>query len=96
MAEKKGLTAIRIRADGPLKAIYGKPELKATELLKGISAYANEHNLKTKGEGKGLAALQVKTDANLKAVFGDVPVVKWFDLMKGMWAYIKKNDLRTK
>ncbi len=97
MAKKKGggLAALRIKTDANLKAIFGnKPELAATELMKGISVYANEHDLKTKGPGKGLAALRVKADANLKAVFGNKPEIKWFDLMKGLWIYIDKNNLR--
>jgi len=94
-AKNKGLTGIVIKADPALQAIYGpKKTLKPTELLKGLSDYANEHKLKTKGEGKGLAALRVKADANLKVIFGNKPEIKWFDLMKGIWAYIDKNKLR--
>ncbi len=95
MPAKKGLAAIKIKVDANLKAIYGnKKTLKATELLKGLSDYANKHKLKTKGEGKGLAALRVKADANLKAIYGNKPEVKWFDLMKGIWKYIDKKGLR--
>jgi len=93
-AAKKGLAAIRIKADANLQAVFGKKELKPTELMKGLIAYANKHELKAKGPGKGLAAMKVKTDANLKAIFGNKPEVKWFDLMKGLWVYIKKHDLR--
>ncbi len=95
MPAKKGLAAIQIKVDDNLKAIYGnKKTLKPTELMKGISDYANKHNLKKKGAGKGLAALRVKTDANLKAIYGNKPEIKWFDLMKGMWVYIDKKKLR--
>ena len=96
-AEKgKGLSGISIKVDDNLRAIYGaKDTLKPTELMKGLSDYANKHDLKTKGPGKGLAAMRIKTDDNLKAVFGDVPEVKWFDLMKGIWAYINKHNLRA-
>lgn len=94
MPAKKGLAAITIKADANLKAIFGKQSLKPTELMKGLSDYANKNKLKTKGTGKGLAALRVKTDANLKAIYGNKPEIKWFDLMKGMWAYIDKNKLR--
>ncbi|MFO7675595.1 MAG: SWIB/MDM2 domain-containing protein [bacterium] len=93
-AKKKGLAAMTIRADAALQAIYGKKELKPTELMKGLSDYANKHNLKTKGAGKGLAALRVKSDDRLKVIFGNKPEIKWFDLMKGVWAYIDKNKLR--
>jgi hypothetical protein len=95
MPAKKGLAAMKIKADANLQAIFGKkPHLKPTELMKGLSEYANKHDLKKKGPGKGLAALRVKTDANLKAVYGNKPEIKWFDLMKGIWAYIDKNNLR--
>ena len=94
-AAKKGLAAIRIKADANLQAIFGKKELKPTELMGGLIAYANKHDLKAKGPGKGLAAMKVKTDPALKAVFGNKPDIKWFDLMKGLWDYIKKHDLRV-
>lgn len=94
MPVKKGLAAMTIKADAALQAVYGKKTLKATELMKGLSEYANKHELKTKGAGKGLAALRVKTDDNLKVIFGNKPEIKWFDLMKGLWTYIDKNKLR--
>ena len=95
MPGKKGLSGLQIKVDDALKAVYGpKKTLKPTELLKGLSEYANKHDLRTKGTGKGLAALRVKTDDNLKAIFGNVKEVKWFDLMKGLWVYIDKNKLR--
>lgn len=95
-AKGKGLTAIRIKVDANLKAVYGpKRELKPTELMKGLIDYANKHKLKTKGAGKGLAAMKVKTDPALKAIYGNKPEVKWFDLMKGLWGYINKNKLRV-
>ncbi len=96
MPAKKGLTAIRIKVDDNLKAIYGpKKELKPTELMKGLIAYADKNKLRFKGPGKGLAAMRVKTDQALKAIYGSKPDVKWFDLMKGLWNYINKNKLRT-
>jgi len=96
MPAKKGLAAIVIKTDDNLKAVFGgKKELKPTELMKGLIAYANKHNLKGKGPGKGLAAMLVKTDDNLKAIYGNKPAIKWFDLMKGIWAYINKKGLRA-
>ena len=95
MAVKKGLTAIRIKTDDNLKAVFGaKKELKPTELMKGLITYADKNKLKAKGPGKGLAAMKVKTDPTLKAIYGNKPEIKWFDLMKGIWVYIKKHDLR--
>jgi len=95
MPAKKGLTAIKIKVDDNLKAIYGsKKILKPTELMKGLSDYANANNLKKKGAGKGLAAMRVKADDNLKAIYGNKPEIKWFDLMKGIWLYINRKKLR--
>ena len=91
----KGLAAMKIKTDANLQAIFGKkPIIKPTELMKGLSEYANKHDLKFKGEGKGLAALRVKADDNLKAIYGPGKEIKWFDLMKGIWVYIDKNKLR--
>ncbi|MEO0082297.1 MAG: hypothetical protein ABIL25_08410 [candidate division WOR-3 bacterium] len=95
MPAKKGLAAIRIKADANLQAVFGpKKELKPTELMKGLIAYADKKKLRFKGPGKGLAAMRVKTDPALKAIYGAKPDIKWFELMKGLWAYINKNKLR--